>query len=108
MRVRLLRGSKREPREPMKEEGTYKINIYKLKVPSVPSVPSIFSHTHESGHFLCMTMKNFSELRTWRKREGTEGTGGLRILVFPVPSICPGSLSIIGEGTFLAGRAVHE
>ena len=41
MKLRLLRGRQREPREPLRVEGTSKININISIVPLVPLVPSI-------------------------------------------------------------------
>ena len=80
MRLRLLRGSEREPREPLREKGTSKINIYRSKIPSVPLVPSNFPRACKSELFVYICKKCSSELHTMCKTEGTEGTEGTRAL----------------------------
>ena len=47
MKLNSLRGEQREPREPLREEGTFKININISIVPLVPLVPSIISRACE-------------------------------------------------------------
>ena len=96
MRLRLLRGSEREPREHLGGKGTSKINIYRSKVPSVPPVPSNFPRECNGELFVYICKKCSSELHTMCKTEGTGGTEGtmaLRISVFRFPLLKT-------EGTF--------
>ena len=110
MRLRLLRGSEREPREPLREEGTSKINIYRFKVPFVPSVPSNFPRACKSELFVYICKKCSLEFHTLCKTEGTGGTEGTRALQISVfwspPLITEGTQrELLGnkKGTFLAG-----
>jgi hypothetical protein len=83
MKLRLLKGSKREPREPLREEGTYKININQSMVPSVPLVPSIFPRACEGAKYEHIP-KTSSKSTPLCKNEGTEGTEGTRVLLISV------------------------
>ena len=78
-----LQESKRElfglKRELSFREGTYNINIYRLRVPSVPSVPSIFPRVE--GFFSLFFFPTKKRGGTGYSRnvlflEGTEGTRG--------------------------------
>ncbi|MEI2760954.1 hypothetical protein [Methanothrix soehngenii] len=62
MKLKLLRGLKRELREPLGEKGTSKININQPKVPLVPLVPSIISLAR-AGKIRGITHKKFLEIR---------------------------------------------
>lgn len=110
MRLRLLRGSQREPREPSTKEGTSKINIYRSKVPSVPLVPSNSPRACKSELFVYICEKCSLEFHTLCKTEGTGGTEGTRALQISVfwspPLITEGTQrELLGnkKGTFLAG-----
>lgn len=122
MRLRLLRGSEREPREPLREEGTTKINIYRSKVPSVPPVPSNSPRACKSELFVYICKKCSSEPHPLCKKEGTEGTKGTRALQiavfrFPLLKTEGTQREHLGDkkGTFgqqkialLAGRPIYE
>ena len=83
MKLRLLKGSKREPREPLREEGTYKININQSMVPLVPLVPSIFPRACEGAKYEHIP-KTSSKSTPLCKNEGTEGTKGTGVLLISV------------------------
>ena len=93
MKLRSLKGSQRELREPLEVKGTYKININQSKVPSVPLVPSNSPHACE--RLKRYIIHNFSlNLRTLCNLEGTRGTKGTRglqisISRFPLPGKVP-------------------
>ena len=100
MKLNSLRGEQREPREPLREEGTSKININISIVPLVPLVPSIISRACRGEKNFCDIYKIFlSETSLLCKIEGTKGTKGtrgLQILVFRFPllgKVPSGSLS---------------
>ncbi len=95
MKLRSLRGSKREPREPLREKGTYKINIYLSIVPLVPLVPSIITlacarekEEIRKKYFLPL---NHQDSCKSEGTTGTAGTRGLQIAVFwfPLPGKVP-------------------
>jgi len=122
MRLRLLRGSEREPREPLGGKGTSKINIYRSKVPLVPSVPSNSPRACKSELFVYICKKCSSEPPTMCKKEGTEGTKGTRALKiaifwFPLLKTEGTQRELLGDkrGTFgqqkralLVGRPIYE
>ena len=95
MKLRLLRGEQREPREPLKEEGTSKININISIVPLVPLVPSIIfltrmgKITRYSTQIICEYILPLCKIEG---TEGTEGTRGLQMPVLRFPLHVKGSL----------------
>jgi len=80
MKLRLLKGSKREPREPLREVGTSKININQSMVPLVPLVPSILPRACEGAKYEHIP-KISSKSPPLCKNEGTEGTEGTGALL---------------------------
>lgn len=96
MKLRLLRGEKREPREPLMEEGTSKININISIVPLVPLVPSIIPRACRREKNICgiykIILSGTPPLCKIEGTKGTKGTRALQILVFRFPLI-------LGEGT---------
>jgi len=99
MKLNSLRGEQREPREPLREEGTSKININISMVPLVPLVPSIIPRACRGEKTFCDIYKIFLSgtplLCKIGGTKGTEGTRALQILVlwFPLQGKVPtGSL----------------
>ena len=115
MRLRLLSGSQREPREPSTKEGTSKINIYRSKVPSVPPVPSNSPRACKSELFVYICEKCSLEFHTLCKTEGTGGTKGTRVFQisvfwFPLLKTEGTQRELLRDkrGTFLAGVGNYE
>lgn len=95
MKFRSLGGKQREPREPLREEGTSKININISIVPLVPSVPSISSRACDGRNNIGVHEIFLPGLPPLCKIEGTEGTKGtkaLQMAVFRFPLHRNGSL----------------
>lgn len=99
MKLNSLRGEQREPREPLREEGTSKININISIVPLVPLVPSIISRACEGRKNIDVHeifLSGTPPLCKIEGTKGTKGTRGLQILVFRFPllgKVPSGSLS---------------
>ena len=86
MKLRRFWGLQRELREPLKEEGTSKINIYKLIVPSVPSVPSILpSACERTKIYHINSLQKSLSLGKLEGTKGTKGTESLQISFFRFP-----------------------
>lgn len=93
MKLRSLGGSQREPRELLREKGTYKININQSIVPSIPSIPSIISRACRGKKYnIHVFLSCLPTLCKLEGIEGIEGISGLQIVVFPVPSSWKSSL----------------
>ena len=91
MKLRLLKGSKREPREPLREVGTSKININQSMVPLVPLVPSILPRACEGAKNISIHVIALSDTSLLCKIEVTkvtEVTRHLMIAVFWLPLLC--------------------
>ena len=99
MKLRRFWGLQRELREPLKEEGTSKININISMVPLVPLVPSIISRACEGRKNIDVHeifLSGTPPLCKIEGTKGTKGTRGLQILVFRFPllgKVPSGSLS---------------
>ena len=105
MKLKLLGGLQREPREPLREEGTSKININISIVPLVPLVPSIISRAREGAKNIdkIISLPEVPSLCKIEGTEGTEGTRGLQITVFRFPLLgkVPSVPSILKLEVFL-------